>query len=1095
MCLVNMSKARGKFPKNAPRKGGAAPDTTGPGEHRPPSRAVAASGQTLMAADSTRAPNRPPRILDIGRVDQGGNAAHVTGMATEAGFSHIGLSPVPQASPTQKAPGHRGAIRQFDPDAMARAIAPFAGDRASLCVTLPWHCHAETSAFVAAHESWLTPPPAPSGAVADPRGRDLAGRYLRTDRPDFFPAIADWFADAAARLADAGAGAILFPAIQDAPADFWHSVLGTIRGRTRDILLIGDALKGAFARQQALDAVGFDYHLDNIAWWDGQAGWYPDQRAALSTPRIGFPLPGATGRHAVQDYARACVASQGLLYPSHAMNDATAGDIAAINALHERERWLAEKGRLLKAGGRGGMIRLPSDPRFADTAIGLAIDGDTASIRRLAGGQEDFMTAYEDDRAALVRTKTAAPAKAEKVSKKESLARLRELADERVAIEGVYPEIDGGRFPAKRIVGDTLEIAADIFCDGHEKLAACFWLMEPGGEPVRHDMRPTVNDRWSGQAVLTRMGTAHVTIEAWRDLFATWTSDIAKKRAAGQTVDLEVVEGRNLVTAALDEMDPEDLTGKDRDYVVMLEKELARAGDDTAALSPLLDDMQLREIMARHGTRTNLTRYERTIQITVDREAARFSAWYELFPRSQTDAKDRHGTLDDVIARLPYVRDLGFDVLYFPPIHPIGKTNRKGRNNTLTPDESDVGSPYAIGSEDGGHDALHPALGSLEDFDRLVVAAAEHDLEIALDFAIQCSPDHPWLKEHPEWFDWRPDGSIKFAENPPKKYEDIVNVHFYRDAIPDLWMALRDVILFWVDHGVKIFRVDNPHTKPYPFWEWMIGDVKARHPDVLFLSEAFTRPKVMKRLAKLGFTQSYTYYTWRNDKQDLIDYVEELTQSDTREVMNPNFFVNTPDINPPVLQSNNRAAHIARTILAGTLASSYGIYNGIEICEGTPLPGKEEYLDSEKYEIRLWDMDRPGNIKDEIRFLNKLRREHPALRDHVTVDFLQAWNDQVLWYAKKTPDLSDYLLFAVSLDFNGVQRAPVELPLWEFGLPDNGTLQMRDLRTGIDFDWQGKFQDLTLSPHDSPFLVFQIKTPPPADFRAPALYADLEGHG
>jgi len=434
----------------------------------------------------------------------------------------------------------------------------------------------------------------------------------------------------------------------------------------------------------------------------------------------------------------------------------------------------------------------------------------------------------------------------------------------------------------------------------------------------------------------------------------------------------------------------------------------------------------------------------------------------------------RHGMFFDVIVCLPYVRDMGFDVLYFTPIHPIGRANRKGRNNSLQAREGDHGSPYAIGGEAGGHTALHPELGDFDDFAALVEAAHAHGLEIALDFAIQCSPDHPWVKEHPEWFDWRPDGSIKFAENPPKKYEDIVNVHFYRDVFPSLWYALRDVVLFWAERGVRVFRVDNPHTKPFPFWEWMIGEVLEKYPDAIFLSEAFTRPKVMKRLAKLGFTQSYTYFTWRNAKAELTEYLTELTRSECREYFRPNFFANTPDINPFYLQTSGRPGFRTRLVLAATLACNYGIYSGFELCEGASLPGKEEYLDSEKYELRAWDWNREGHIRDDIRLINRLRNERPALRQFTNLNFYNAWNDQILYYGKYSTDRRDFILIAVNLDPHNAQGANFEAPLWEFGLPDDASIRVEDLVTGERFYWNGKIQHMYLDPARNPYAIWRI---------------------
>src|SRR5215213_1344050 len=465
------------------------------------------------------------------------------------------------------------------------------------------------------------------------------------------------------------------------------------------------------------------------------------------------------------------------------------------------------------------------------------------------------------------------------------------------------------------------------------------------------------------------------------------------------------------------------------------------------------------------------------LALEVERPQAEFASWYELFPRSQSGDAKRHGTFDDVIARLPNIRRMGFDVLYFPPIHPIGRKNRKGRNNSLTPASNDPGSPYAIGSGEGGHDAIHPELGTLEDFRRLIAAARENGLEIARDFAIQCSPDHPWLREHPDWFKWRPDGSIKYAENPPKKYQDIVNVDFYGGDPSGLWAALRDVVLYWAGEGVRIFRVDNPHTKPLAFWQWMIADVRARYPDVIFLSEAFTRPKMMYRLAKVGFSQSYTYFTWRNTKHELADYLVELSTTEVKEFFRPHFFVNTPDINPYFLQTSGRAGFLIRAALAATLSGLWGVYSGFEVCEGEPLPGREEYLDSEKYEIRARDQNALGNIVAEISALNRIRRAHPALQSHLGVKFYNAFNDQILLYGKASPSGADIILIAVSLDPHHVQEATFELPLWVWKLPDHGSLLVEDLVGDHRTVWTGKLQNVRLDPADLPFAIWRIAPP------------------
>jgi starch synthase (maltosyl-transferring) len=655
----------------------------------------------------------------------------------------------------------------------------------------------------------------------------------------------------------------------------------------------------------------------------------------------------------------------------------------------------------------------------------------------------------------------ARPAKGKPRPPREAQKAMDSLARRRVAIESVHPELDGGRFPAKRVVGDVLEVWADVFSDGHDKIAAALKYRAPGERDWREaPMAFHDNDRWVGRAPLTRMGRWLYTIEAWRDLYATWRADTAKKVEAGLDVALELVEGRALIEKA-----------EAKDLLARLDA-LGDAGRLRAMLSA-----EVGAEMARVGPRTHLTRYERELELVVDREAARFAAWYEMFPRSQSGDPARHGTFLDVIPRLPYVRDLGFDVLYFTPIHPIGRVNRKGRNNTLDPGPDDPGSVYAIGSAEGGHMAVHPDLGTLEDFRKLVEAARAHGLEIALDFAIQCAPDHPWLKQHPEWFDWRPDGTIKYAENPPKKYEDIVNVHFYREAFPSIWLELRDVVLFWCGQGVRIFRVDNPHTKPLPFWEWMIREVQDRHPDAIFLAEAFTRPKMMRRLAKLGFTQSYTYFTWRNLKGEIVEYVDELAHSPMREYYRPNFFVNTPDINPPILQAGGRAAHMMRACLAATLSSLWGVYNGFEICEATPIPGKEEYLNSEKYEIKAWDLDRPGNIRGFIARLNRIRRENPALRDWRHVRFYNAWSESILYYGRFTPDLENFLLVAANLDPHQAHEANFEVPLWEFGLPDDASIEVEDLLTDRRFAWRGKVQRMRLDPHSNPCAIWRLAPP------------------
>jgi starch synthase (maltosyl-transferring) len=645
----------------------------------------------------------------------------------------------------------------------------------------------------------------------------------------------------------------------------------------------------------------------------------------------------------------------------------------------------------------------------------------------------------------------------------------------RIAIEGVAPELDGGHFPIKRLIGDRLTVEADIFSDGHETLGAALLVRAPRALWTELPMRPLGNDRWAASLMLTEIGTWHYTILAWRDPLQTWLLDIGKKRSAGQPLEPELLEGVTLLRAARDRLASDQRGEIDR----VLEAVDPAAGGELDAVQRLamLQQPAMQALLTALRYRSDQTRYPVELEVWVDRKRAAFSAWYELMPRSQARVPGRHGTFDDVIARLPDLRDLGFDVLYLTPIHPIGRINRKGRNNALKAEPGDPGSPYAIGAHEGGHDAIHPELGSFQDFARLVAAAREYGLEIALDFAIQCAPDHPWIRDHPEWFQWRPDGSIRFAENPPKKYEDIVNVSFYGDAYPALWYALRDVLFFWIDKGVSIFRVDNPHTKPFPFWQWLIRQVRDGHPEVIFLSEAFTRPKVMRRLAKLGFTQSYSYFTWRNTKTELTEYLTELTGGPSRDYMRPNFFANTPDINPYYLQSSGRPGFQVRLFLAATLGGNYGIYSGFELCEATPIAGKEEYLNSEKYELKMWDWERLGHIREDIRRLNALRRSSPALQSFSNLTFYNAWNDHILYYGKSTPDRRDFLLFAVNLDPHHPQGAHFEVPLWEFGLPDHASIEAEDLVIGRRFTWTGKVQHMWLDPNDRPYMVWRLYDP------------------
>jgi len=594
-------------------------------------------------------------------------------------------------------------------------------------------------------------------------------------------------------------------------------------------------------------------------------------------------------------------------------------------------------------------------------------------------------------------------------------------------IEQIFPSVDCGRFAVKRIVGETIEVWADIYRDGHEVVAAeVIWRGESEAEWHRAAMTPHGNDRWSGSFAPGTTGRFTYAIEAWTDEFATWRHGFQLKLKADVATELDAMEGASLLTHALN--GDQETTSK-----------IARACEAflQSGASDILLAEDLKEAMSEGQPRKDLTR-SMTLKLLVERPTARCSTWYEMVPRSQSAEPGRHGTWQDCIDRLPDIQSMGFDVVYLTPIHPIGRSNRKGRNNALEAGDGDPGSFYAIGSQDGGHDAIHPELGSLKDFRRFVAACAAADMEVALDFAVQCSPDHPWLTQHPEWFKRRPDGSMKYAENPPKKYEDIVNVDFESKDSEALYRALRDVVLFWVSQGVKIFRVDNPHTKPFRFWEWLIKEVQARDPDVLFLAEAFTRPKVMKGLAKLGFTQSYTYFTWRTERWEIEQYVNELAGYPEREFFRPNFFVSTPDILPFHLQRGEPWVFKTRLALAATLSSNYGIYNGFELLEHEPIPGREEYLNSEKYEVKFRDWDKPGNIKPYIAQLNRIRRENPALQQTSGIRFLAVEDASVIAYVKNSADQTNVVVTVVSLtgDFR------------EFWLP-LGSLEVRAADGGL----------------------------------------------
>jgi len=643
----------------------------------------------------------------------------------------------------------------------------------------------------------------------------------------------------------------------------------------------------------------------------------------------------------------------------------------------------------------------------------------------------------------------------------------------RVVIETVTPEVDCGRFPIKRVRGEKVIVEADAFTDGHDMLCCMLsYRQSEAGSWTEVPMAPLSNDRWRGEFTVSNLGVYHYTVTAWLDRFMSWRRDLVKKVEAGQDVAIELLVGAELVQQA-----SKRASGTAAEQLRMWSRALStemQANDEIIQLA-LDEEMALQ--MTRFPDRALATTYGKVLDVVVDRVRARFSAWYEMFPRSCAAEPGQHGTFKDCEARLPYIASMGFDVLYFPPIHPIGHTHRKGHNNAPTAGANDPGSPWGIGAAGGGHKAIHPQLGTLEDFRRLVAKAREQGIDIALDMAFQCSPDHPYVQDHPQWFRWRPDGTVQYAENPPKKYQDIYPLEFETEHWQELWAELKSVVLFWIEQGVRIFRVDNPHTKPFRFWEWLIREVKRVHPEAIFLAEAFTRPKVMYRLAKAGFTQSYTYFAWRNTKAELTQYLTELTQTEVREFFRPNPWPNTPDILTEYLQLGGRPAFMARLVLAATLGASYGIYGpAFELGEHLPRElGSEEYLNSEKYEIKHWDIDRPDSLRDFIGRVNRIRRENPALHSDWSLRFHPVDNEYLICYSKQTEDASNMILVVVNLDPHHTQSGWVELPADILAESQAAPYQVHDLLSDGRYLWHGRRNFVELVPQVVPAHIFRIR--------------------
>ncbi|WP_165218880.1 alpha-1,4-glucan--maltose-1-phosphate maltosyltransferase [Affinirhizobium pseudoryzae] len=972
---------------------------------------------------------------------------------------------------------------------------------------------------------------APSSVLADPRlsPNDRSSRQVMAEDAGTADRMLAAWGPRLERMVEAGVAGFRCLGLDRVPEETWRQLIKIATDRNPTCVFLAWTPGTSFDLRRRLPDLGFHGCFSSLAWWDLESRWFMEEyeiqrRFAfqITFPEAPFARRLAHGmdsteirmRRARQALHLSATLGQGLMIPigfeygATAPLDPTFGDGEGLRGLAERQTFdlsaeiRATNGRLqgtadafsqkplqLIASTQSPALALmqadSEDRRRARSVRLVVVNRDLrrsapAPLNALREAASAFLPLKPADQPqsdtipAALRLQpgelrllegTASPAIRDAVPAEDV---MEAAASPRLAIEAITPAVDDGRFPVKRIVGETVTVEADVFGDGHDPIsAALVFRAADEADWTEVPMRLIENDRWRGEFTPRRMGRYEFAVETWRNPFQIFRYELSKKHEARLDLKLELQEGVNLIRASLD-----SASGYTAEALQDLLTQLDQAAESERVVMLLAPETFA--LMAKADRRPHRVRSQ-AIPLDAERREAGFASWYQIFPRSQSGDPNRHGTFDDVIQRLPAIREMGFDVLYFPPIHPIGKTNRKGRNNSLTAGPNDPGSPYGIGSEDGGHDAIHPELGTFEDFRRLVAAAEEHGLEIALDLAIQASPDHPWLKDHPGWFDWRPDGTVRYAENPPKKYEDIVNVDFYaKDAVPSLWVELRDVVQKWVDNGVKLFRVDNPHTKPLPFWEWLIADIRNRHPEVVFLSEAFTRPKVMYRLAKVGFSQSYTYFTWRNTKWELETYMREITTEAPKEFFRPHFFVNTHDINPDFLQNAPRSAYLIRAALAATLSGLWGVYNGFELCEGRPDAKRKEYADSEKYEIRAWDYDRPGHIKGEIAMLNRIRRENPALHSHLGLKQLIAWNDNIMFYEKASPGRENVLLVGVSLDPHHVQEADVEIPLWSWNLPDHGALNLEDLVTGQTFVATGKWQRLRLQPH-LPFSIWRVR--------------------
>lgn len=1030
------------------------------------------------------------RYLPAAGVGQQDAWARMLARAAASGFTDLLLSP-----PFATGDDPFLVSSHFEGSTDLSWDVPFATGLRHLCATarehgigilldLPLDRVARDGTLARQHPAWCR-------AGDDPRAAGW-------DFPRHYQEILGYWTMVLHTLLEAGVAGFRCDAPQDLPPGMLHDIIRASHAIAPACRWIAwtAGLAPDMVHQVALS--GVNMVSSSLAWWDRRDTWFEAEWAPLP-PGVGrlacpYPFPdGPVSGHADTHDAeqmvmnlRLCGATgDGLLLATGSEDGA---DIRVRDAIITAGRMIATRCRgvrpvrLTPADAPVTVIAfhaphhtrlvlanislrqeafLPLATLPPDTAISAPVDGGMSMAHRIRRGQLHLrageVRVLEQSQHAPVMTHPSPDAR--------TAARGR-----RIVIENVTPAITPPRFPAKAEIDTPVMVEADIFMDGHDLLAARLCWRAMDSACWKHDrMEMAGHGHWRGFMYPDRIGPWEYTIMAWVDSYGSLVHALEKKQAAGRVGAQDVEDARLMLHAAAT-----DAQDAEREECLRLVETLSGLPQEEAL--PLLLSPRTRALMEHVARRPFLTQLASPVTLFVDRPAARYGSWYELFPRSQSPVPHRHGTLRDVIARLPDIRDMGFDVLYFPPIHPIGRLNRKGRNNSLHADADDVGSPYAIGSDQGGHDSIHPDLGTFSDFRDLLRCARAHGLELAMDFAIQCAPDHPWITQHPQWFDHRADGSIRHAENPPKVYEDIVNVDFYAEgAIPSLWLTLRDIVLLWIGEGVKIFRVDNPHTKPLPFWEWMIADIRALYPETIFLAEAFTHPGMMYRLAKAGFTQSYTYFTWRNGKEELMSYMTEITSAPVIDFFRPHFFVNTPDINPFFVHDGSRAAHLVRVALATTLSGLWGMYEGFERCEATPLPGREEYMDSEKYQIRQRNPRHNPGIISEITALNTIRRRHPCLQTHRGLRFYNMFNDAIIYFAKGMTDMSDVVLVAINLDPARVQEADFEVPLWEWGLPDDASVHVHDLMRDRHETWTGKVQHIRLDPHDLPFAIWHVR--------------------